>query len=70
MGNYMVVANDNDYPKKDGISALIGIYKTHSRAEDIKRISSTKYTNSTYSVEETEHECTEPIEIKLTKEIL
>jgi len=56
--NHMLVAIDNGYPNKGGISALIGVYPTINEAEFIKSKVEPKFGNSEYEIMPTNFPCT------------
>ena len=63
--NYILTAEDNNYPNRGGIAALVGIYESEERANFIKEKDLTKFGDtSTFKVEPTEYKVTEPINIK------
>lgn len=64
--NFKLVAEDNNYPQKGGIAALVGIYPTETAAELIRKIVSRHYQNSTLVISPTEF----PVTVKYIENFL
>lgn len=56
--NYKVVSEDNGYPKKGGVAALVGIYPTEEGAEFIKSVVRKRYPESNIVVLKTHYDLT------------